>query len=155
MTGGGGGGGRRWSWRMVNNRRWRASCQLTYAQCWWHSFWFLAGFNSIAPLGKMIQWYLGSSSFFLIIDDVVALDFVLNGCCNLHALFYLHSDPKPQKTNSASWNKESPLVIFCVVDLFCSSVCSSSSCLCPSLGLQFHQVFISKALRLQSNSPVR
>ena len=61
----GSGGGRWQSWRIVNNRRRRASCNFTHAWCWWH--WFLAGFNSIFPLRKTVQWCLGSSSFFLII----------------------------------------------------------------------------------------
>ena len=40
-----------------------------------------ARLNSIYPLEKMVQWCLSSSSFFLIIDDTVALD--------LHAGFYV------------------------------------------------------------------
>ena len=32
--------------------------------------------------------YLNSSSFFLIIDDMVALNCIPNGCCNLPVLFY-------------------------------------------------------------------
>ena len=36
-------------------------------------------------LEKMIRWYLGSSSFFLIIHDMVALDCILNTC----VLFYV------------------------------------------------------------------
>ena len=38
-------------------------------------------------LEKMIHWCLGSSPFFLLIDDTVALDCILNGCCNLLVLF--------------------------------------------------------------------
>ena len=33
-----------------------------------------ARLNSIYPLEKMVQWCLSSSPFFLIIDDMVALD---------------------------------------------------------------------------------
>ena len=33
---------RPWCWE-----RWRASYNFTHAWCWWHRFWFLAGFNSI------------------------------------------------------------------------------------------------------------
>ena len=32
---------------------------------------------------KTIQRYLGSSCFLLVIDDTIALDRILNGCCNL------------------------------------------------------------------------
>ena len=48
--------------RIIGNRRQNASCNVTQAWHWWHRFWFLAGFNSIYPLAKMIQWCLGSSS---------------------------------------------------------------------------------------------
>ena len=27
--------------------------------------------------------------FFLVLDDIVALDCILNGCCKLHVLFYV------------------------------------------------------------------
>ena len=40
------------------------NCNFTHAWCRGRRFWFPAGFNSIYPLEKMIQWYLGSSSFF-------------------------------------------------------------------------------------------
>ena len=45
------------------------------------------------------------------------------------------------KTNSASSDKENPLAIFCIMNLFRSSV---TSLFILSLGLQFHQVFINK-----------
>ena len=32
---------------------------------------------------KMIPWHLGSSSSPLLIDDTIALDCILNSCCNL------------------------------------------------------------------------
>ena len=38
---------------------------------------------------KTIQRCLGSSSFFLVIDDTVALYCLLNGCCNLRVPFYV------------------------------------------------------------------
>ena len=38
-------------------------------------------------LKKTIQRCLGSSSLFLIIDDVVQSDCILDGCCNLHVAF--------------------------------------------------------------------
>ena len=53
------------------------------------------------PSWKMIQWCLGGSSVFffffsLIIDDLVALNCILNGCCRLHVPFYIWSAPMPQ-----------------------------------------------------------
>ena len=48
---------------------------------------FLAGFNSIFPLAKTIQRWLGSGSLLLIIDDSVALDCTWNGCRNLRVPF--------------------------------------------------------------------
>ena len=86
--------------------------------------------DSIYLLEKAIQRCLGSSSFFLVIDDTVALDCILNGCCNLRVLLYVWV--LCLKTNSASSNKENPLAISCVVNLFGSSVTSSSSCLSSS-----------------------
>ena len=40
-------------------------------------------------LSSLLKKCLGSSSFFLVIDDTVALDCILNGCCNLCVPFYL------------------------------------------------------------------
>ena len=48
--------------KIISNRRWRESYNLTHTWCWCHRFWFLSGFTSIYPLEKMIQWGLGSSS---------------------------------------------------------------------------------------------
>ena len=45
----------------------------------------LAGFNSIYPLEKSDP---ECSLFFLVIDDTVARDCILNGCCNLPAPFH-------------------------------------------------------------------
>ena len=44
----------------------------------------------------------------------------------------LHSGPVLQNMNSASWNEENPLALSCIVNLFGSSVSSSSSCLSSS-----------------------
>ena len=68
---------------------------------------------------KMAQQHLGSSSFFLVIGDMVALDCILDGCCNLH------EPSRASKTNSASSNKAIPLAIYCIMNLFGSSVTSS------------------------------
>ena len=38
LTGEGRGGGRWWSWRMITNRRWRASWNFTDAWHWWQRF---------------------------------------------------------------------------------------------------------------------
>ena len=86
-TGGGGRGGRWWSWKVISNRRQRASCNLTHTWPWWHRFWFLAWFNSTYPLEEMTQWCRGSSFFFLITGDLVALAYMLNSCCKLRVLF--------------------------------------------------------------------
>ena len=40
-------------------------------------------------LKKMIQRCLSGSFFFLVIDGTIAVDCILNGCCNLHVLFYI------------------------------------------------------------------
>ena len=79
-----------------------------------------------ALLKKMIQWCVGSSSLFLIRDDMIALDCIVNGRCNLPVPFYIHV--LCLKTNSASSNRENPPAISCVMNLFSSSV-TSSSCL--------------------------
>ena len=66
----------------------------------------------------------------LIIDDTVALDCILN----VAATFVYRPTFRcsASKTNSASSNKENPLAISCVVNLFGSSVTSSSSCVSSS-----------------------
>ena len=65
--------------------------------------------------------------FFLIIHDSVALDCILNGCCNLRVPFYIQV--LHLKTNSASSDKENPLAVSCIASLFASSV-TSSPCHC-------------------------
>lgn len=72
---------------------------------------------------KTIQECLGSSSCSLITDDTVALDWILNGCYNLCVLFYVWV--LCLKTNSASSNKENPLAISSIRNLFSYSVTSS------------------------------
>ena len=89
--------------------------------------WFLAGFSSTL-LKKTTQWCLGSSSFILVIDDMVALDCILNSCSSLCVPFYIRV---LCLKNSASSNKEYPLAISCVMNLSGSSV-TSSSCLSSS-----------------------
>ena len=84
------------------------------------------------PLEKTIQWCLGSSSFFLIIDDMVVLDCILKGCCKLRGPFYV-------------WVlcllKDNLLAISCIVNLFCSSVTSSSS------GLSWSFLWVTNSIR--------
>jgi len=68
-----------------------------------------------------------SSSFIFVIDDLVALDCILNACCNL--CFILHSTFRScaSKTNSASSNKENPSGVSYIVYLFSySSSCHSA-----------------------------
>ena len=84
--------------KVINSRTWRASCHFTHTWFQWYNFWFLIGFNSIYPLKKMTQWCLGSSSFSLVGDDMIALDCIMNGCCNLRELFW----SCPSKSNRAS-----------------------------------------------------
>ena len=93
-----------------------------------HSFWFFAGFNSIYPLEKMIQWCFCFSSsffflFFIIIDNVEALGCILNDYWNLCILFYILYSSKltvpPQRKSTCH---------SCIVNLF-SSITSSLSCL--------------------------
>ena len=61
----------------------------------------------------MIPRHLGSSSFSLIIDDTIALDCILNSCCNHRVPFQVQV--LRLKTNSASSNTENPLAISCTV----------------------------------------
>ena len=62
---------------------------------------------------------------FLAIDRSVALDCVLNGCCNLHVLFYIQV--LCLKKLPTSSNIENPLVIPCIMNPFSSSVTSAFS----------------------------
>ena len=121
--GGGKGGGRWYSWRVISNRRRRADCDVIHTWCWWHTFCFPAGFNSIYPLEKNDPGLVWVVTLFLIIKDTVSLNCILNNCCNLCVLFYLLVRCL---RNSASSNKENPLVTSCFVNLFCSLVTSSS-----------------------------
>ena len=82
-------------------------------------------------LKKMNQWCLSSVSFFLVVDNMAALDCILNSYCNLRVPFYVSV---LCLKNSASSNKENPLTISCIVNLSGSSVTSYSSCLCPFPG---------------------
>lgn len=77
-----------------------------------------------ALLKKLIQWCVGSSPLFLIRDDMIAVDCILNGCCNLPVPFCTHV--LCLKTNSASSDRENAPAISCVMNLFSSSVASSS-----------------------------
>ena len=68
---------------------------------------------------------MGSSSLILITDDIVSLDCILNGCCNLHVLFYVQAlCLKKLPTFS---NIENPLVIPCIMNCFISLVTSAFS----------------------------
>ena len=84
---------------------------------------------------KTIQRCPGSSSFFLIINNTGALYCILNGCCNLCVLLYVGSCAA--KANHASSNKENPFSISCNVNLFGSSITSSSCLFVLSLDRQF------------------
>ena len=93
-------------------------------------FWFLARFNSIYPLEKsspvISGWYFFFLFFFFVINSSVALDCILNGCCNLHVLFYVQAlCLKKLPTFS---NIENPLVIPCIMNRFISLVTSAFSC---------------------------
>ena len=71
--------------------------------CWWQRIGSLLDSSLSKPVEKMIQWCLGSSSF-LVIDDKVALDCILNGCCNLR-VYWSTFRSCAWKTNSTSSNK--------------------------------------------------
>ena len=68
----------------------RAGCSFTHTWHRWHRFWFwfVALFNSVYFLEK---WFhdVCVVAFFLVIDDIVALDCILNDCCNLCNPFYI------------------------------------------------------------------
>ena len=58
------GGGRWYSWRVISNRRWRADSDFIHTWCWWHTFCFLAGFNSICPFEENdpgLVWVVSNS----------------------------------------------------------------------------------------------
>ena len=77
------------------------------------------------------------SGSFLLVDHTVALDGILNSCCNLPVL--LTFGACDSKATRASSDEETPLAISCVVQRFGASVnlfLLSLSVL--SLGLQFH-----------------
>ena len=83
-----------WEMAELKNRQQQemdSECNVTHTWYWWDWFRFLDGFNSISPFEETSQGYLGSSSFFIIIDDMLVLDCILNGCCSLHVLFYLQA----------------------------------------------------------------
>ena len=50
------------------------------------------------------------------IDDTVTLDCILNGCCDRCVPFYVRVCAS--KANSASADKENPLAISCIMNLF-------------------------------------
>ena len=118
------GGGRWQNWSTVSVRRQRASCNFTPAPCW-------------------IQFYLPSwnndpecSLLFLVIDDTVALDCILNGCCNLPAPFYfwvlyLKTLPVPPEIKKISLSFSAPWKSLVLQSLL------SLSLFVLSLGLQF------------------
>ena len=62
---GGGRGGRRWqSWRIVNDRRWAASCNFTLTWGWWNArsyLWKFAIWRSVGREGLLYQILLLSS----------------------------------------------------------------------------------------------
>ena len=78
-------------------------CRVTQAWHWWQRFWFLAGCSKFYLGKKTTQWCLGSSSFFLITDDLITLDRIPNSCCNFRVPFYVWV--RHSKTNSASSSK--------------------------------------------------
>ena len=97
----------------------------------------------------MIPRHLGSSSFSLIIDDTIALDCILNSCCNHCVPFQVQV--LRLKTNSASSNTENPLAISCtVISPVLQFLLLPLSLFVLPLGPQFHQGFISKLLALHS-----
>jgi len=103
----------------------RARCNLTHTWYRRHRFGFFAGFSSIYPLEKMIQGYLGSSSFFSLhrwpFNTGLHSEWLLQPSCTI-----LHLGPVPQKLSVFS-NEENPLAISCIMHLFGSSVTSSFS----------------------------
>ena len=86
----------------------------------------------------MIQWYLGSSPFFLIIDDTVALDCILNSC------------PVPQKLTMPPQTKKIPCYFLNCDSLWFLSYYFFLIFFVLSLDLQLHHIFISKLLMLHS-----
>ena len=99
-----------WGWEMVElknhqQQETEGESNVTYTWYWWYWFRFLDGFNSIYPLGKTIQGYLGSSSFCIITDGMLVLDCILNGCCSLQASFR----PWASKAHNATYITKAPL----------------------------------------------
>ena len=99
-----------WGWEMVElesrqQQGTKGECKVTHTWYWWYWSRFLDGFNSIHPLRKTIQGYLGSSSFFIITDGMLVLDWILNGCCSLPASLR----PCASKAHNAADIKKTPL----------------------------------------------
>lgn len=97
---------------------------------------------------KTIQWYLASSSFFLVIDYTVTLDGILNGWCNL----ILRLGPMPQKVTVPPQIKKIPLSFPVSWISLVLSFISPCWLFVFSPGLQLHQVFISRLLVLHSKA---
>ena len=153
LTGRGRGHGRWQSWRISCNRRWRASCNFTHAWRWWHRFWFLAAFNFIYSLEKMILWCLGSSFFFSHhrwhSSTGSHSERLLQPSCTV-----LYLGPVPQKLTVPPQIKKIPLPfpvswISSVLQLLLLPLVSLLS-----LSLQFYQVFISKLHKVSTQKLV-
>ena len=70
-------------------------------------------------------WVIALS--FLVIEDMVAQNCILSGCSKLHVPFY--AQVLCLKSKRASSNKENPLAVSCVMNLFSSSARSATSLL--------------------------
>ena len=97
------------------------SCNFVLAYCRWHRFWYLAGFNSIIPVGKMIQWCLGSIFFFFFShhrwhsSTGMHSEWLLQPSCTI-----LHLDSVPLKVTVPPQRKKS-LLPSSIMNLFGST----------------------------------
>ena len=112
---------------------------------------FLAGFSSIHPLEKTIAQCLDTRFFifFLTIDDTAAVDYVLKSCCHLCVPFYIWVLCLKNKSGSLKQRKSPYHFLHCEPLLFFSYFFLLSLSIL-TLGLLFHQVFVSKLLAFHS-----
>ena len=138
-------GGRWQSWRIASNRRQSKlqfqSCVMLMAQVlvpWWIQFY--------VPSWKKLPRDVWIIALLLITDDMIAqIAFWMAAATFMyHSRFY---SPMPQQWRVPA-NKENPLAIPCCDSLPFFSYFFFLSLLVLPLGLQFHEVFISKLLVL-------
>ena len=137
------GGGRWYSWRVISNRRWSVDSDFIHTWCWWHTFCFLAGFNSIYPLEKNdpdLVWVVSNSfSHHKILSSTgLHSEQLLQPLCTL-----LRSGPLPQKLTVPPPTKKTPLHFLLCESLWFFSYFFLLSLFIFTLDLQFRSSLVS------------